>query len=70
MTTEDLKNINLKTKIYHPFFGEGKLIKITEYNVSVRFENHLILEFKTNGQVGVDHFLNEIFTQPVVIKNL
>jgi len=63
---EHLQILTLKTKIYHPFLGDGKITEITEFSLSVTFKN-ASKKFETTGCIGETSFITELFIQPIKI---
>ena len=63
---EQLLDLILKGKIYHPFLGEGKIKEITEHTIKIQF-NNTIKKFETSGTIGETPFISELYLNPISI---
>ncbi len=63
---EQLLDLTLKSKIYHPFLGEGKIKEITEHAIKIQF-NNTIKKFETSGTIGETPFISELYLNPISI---
>lgn len=68
MTKEDLKNITLKTELFHPYFGKGHPIEINDASVMVRFKSiNESIRFFDGGSISECKLLQNIYLFPVKI---
>lgn len=64
-----IRDLTLKTKVYHPIFGEGKLLEISLFKLKVKFQD-CNKAFEVSGIKGETLFIEELYLKPIKIVEI
>ena len=66
LSKEKLLKLTLLDKVYHPFYGEGRIQELREYSLKVKFEKS-VNTFECSGSYGETKFISELYTKPIMV---